>query len=274
MNKEPETYEELIRQKRVYELVKYYYLTQEELEQIYDYLVANPDAVIEGNKDYITLAPTVGSIATAAIAASVINAKTIDGMKLTNGFLQIFYHYESSGGGGGGSSSNNNNKKSSSSRDDGQYTSWDYFSHTYAYAGAGQVAIKAKASCRELLNVYVPKIYTDDKGNEYQVATDYDEGFENLSSTSITLPDGFEKINIGFDNSFYLKKIYLPASIIKIEGEIITNCLSLETIDFKGTKAQWEAINKDERWNYQAPAFDISCSDGIINVPKWSEPAS
>ena len=172
------------------------------------------------------------------------------------------------------SSSNNNNKKSSSSKDDGQYTSWDYFSHTYAYAGAGQVAIKAKASCRELLNVYVPKIYTDDKGNEYQVATDYDEGFENLSSTSITLPDGFEKINIGFDNSFYLKKIYLPASIIKIEGEIITNCLSLETINFKGTKAQWEAINKDERWNYQAPAFDISCSDGIINVPKWSEPAS
>ena len=168
-------------------------------------------------------------------------------------------------------SSSSNNKKSSSSGDDGQYTSWDYFSHTYAYVGAGQVAIKAKASCRELLNVYVPKIYTDDKGNEYQVATDYDEGFENLSSTSITLPDGFEKINIGFDNSFYLKKIYLPASIIKIEGEIITNCLSLETINFNGTKAQWNAINKDERWNFQAPAFVISCSDGMIEIQSWAE---
>ena len=169
------------------------------------------------------------------------------------------------------SSSNNNSKKSSSNGDDVQYTSWEHFYHTFSYVGAGQVAIKAKESCRELLNIYVPKTYKDDKGNEYQVVADYDEGFEVLSSTSITLPDGFETIRAGFDNSFYLKKIYLPSSIKKIEGEIIVSCFALEKIYYEGTKAQWNAIDKDERWNFQAPAFVISCSDGMIEMQSWAE---
>ena len=38
MKKEPETYEELIRQKRCIDLTKYYQLTESELEQIYNFL--------------------------------------------------------------------------------------------------------------------------------------------------------------------------------------------------------------------------------------------
>ena len=38
MNKEPETYEELIRQKRCIDLTKYYDLIKEQLEEIYDFL--------------------------------------------------------------------------------------------------------------------------------------------------------------------------------------------------------------------------------------------
>ena len=41
MNKEPETYEELIRQKRCIELTKYYSLSKEDLEGIYDFLTKN-----------------------------------------------------------------------------------------------------------------------------------------------------------------------------------------------------------------------------------------
>ena len=42
MNKEPETYEELIRKKRCIDLTKYYELSEDDLEQIYHFLETNP----------------------------------------------------------------------------------------------------------------------------------------------------------------------------------------------------------------------------------------
>lgn len=38
MNREPETYDELILQKKCIELTKYYNLTMEQLEEIYEFL--------------------------------------------------------------------------------------------------------------------------------------------------------------------------------------------------------------------------------------------
>ena len=50
MNKEPETYEELIRYKRCVDLTKYYELSKDELDKIYNYLATYPKAVIIGNE--------------------------------------------------------------------------------------------------------------------------------------------------------------------------------------------------------------------------------
>ena len=55
MNKEPETYEELIRMKRCVELTKYYNVTKEELEQIYNFLAANPNGQVDGKKMNLSL---------------------------------------------------------------------------------------------------------------------------------------------------------------------------------------------------------------------------
>ena len=46
MNFEPETYEELIRMKRCIELTKYYALTEAQLEDIYVFLMQNPDGSV------------------------------------------------------------------------------------------------------------------------------------------------------------------------------------------------------------------------------------
>ena len=51
MNKEPETYEELIRYKRCVDLTSHYELSQEELDKIYTFLEKYPDAHIAGNDD-------------------------------------------------------------------------------------------------------------------------------------------------------------------------------------------------------------------------------
>ena len=100
---------------------------------------------------------------------------------------------------------------------------------------------------------------------------DYGNGFGYLSAQKITLPDGFKEIHVGFDMCMYVKRIVLPASITKIEGEILVSCISLTKIDYAGTEAQWNAISKDSRWNYKAPALTISCKDGFIDIPKWED---
>lgn len=111
MNKEPETYEELIRYKRCVDLTSHYDLSQEELNKIYNYLATYPQAVIVGNENTLTLKVNYKP----EIQPEVINAKcidsSIDGIKLSNDAFTIIPHYVSSSSGGysGGSSSNNNN---------------------------------------------------------------------------------------------------------------------------------------------------------------------
>ena len=55
MKKEPETYEELIRQKRCVDLTKYYTLSEIELEEIYKFLTNNPTGLIKGSFSNISL---------------------------------------------------------------------------------------------------------------------------------------------------------------------------------------------------------------------------
>lgn len=111
MNKEPETYEELIRYKRCVDLTTNYDLSKEELEKIYNYLETYPKAIIVGNENSLTLKVNYQpEINPEIIYAKCINS-SIDGIKLTNEAFTIIPHYTPSSGGGysGGSSSNNNN---------------------------------------------------------------------------------------------------------------------------------------------------------------------
>ena len=174
------------------------------------------------------------------------------------------YNYGSSNNGG-------NNGDGNGTTDETFDENSTKFGHSFSGTAAGEVAIYAKPDNCKDDNLIVPSTYVDSKGNRYQVALDCNNGFNALSATSITLPDGFKKIVEGFDNCFYLKKIYLPKSIESIADDTIVNCLALEKIDFKGTKAEWNTINKGDRWNYQAPAFTVSCSDGFIELQSWAE---
>ena len=71
--KNPETYEELIRVKKCVDLTKYYELSEDEVEKIYNYLSANPDATIIGNKTSLFLNGDNNSI-----PQEVINANCMD----------------------------------------------------------------------------------------------------------------------------------------------------------------------------------------------------
>ena len=119
MNKEPETYEELIRYKRCVDLTRHYELSKDELNKIYDYLATYPKAIIIGNDTSLTLKVNYQP----EIQPEVINAKcidsSIDGIRLSNDSFTIIPHYvpsSSSGYSGGSSSNNNNNNNNNNNR--------------------------------------------------------------------------------------------------------------------------------------------------------------
>ena len=43
------------------------------------------------------------------------------------------------------------------------------------------------------------------------------------------------------------------------------NCSSLTSINFEGTKAQWNAISKGSGWNYNTGSYTVYCTDGTIS---------
>ena len=125
MNKEPETYEELIRMKRCIELTKYYELSEKELEQIYDFLENNKDGEVICKKNSISLV-LKNNLSEATVISSRCISSSIDGIIMSNTVFNVIPHYTPSstshyGGGSSSSSShtntnNNNNNNNNNNR--------------------------------------------------------------------------------------------------------------------------------------------------------------
>lgn len=83
--------------------------------------------------------------------------------------------------------------------------------------------------------------------------------------TSVTLPEGF--LTIG-DNAFmfcdHLTSLSLPDSITGIGVGALEDCSALTNIAYAGSKAQWQALEKGEDWNFGTPTITVTCNDGEI----------
>ncbi|MBR2712352.1 MAG: hypothetical protein IKE73_01450 [Bacilli bacterium] len=115
MKEEAKSYEEIIRKKRCIELTRYYNLTEEVLEKIYNFLKENNKGLVKGNKQSITL--IIGNdVKNAEIINTPCISSSIDGIIIGNDVFKIIPHYvpptrsySGFGGSSGGGSSNNNN---------------------------------------------------------------------------------------------------------------------------------------------------------------------
>ncbi len=94
--------------------------------------------------------------------------------------------------------------------------------------------------------------------------------FARCPLTAVEIPEGVEEIG---DNAFYwcnlLTSISFPASVKKIGSYLFGAldsdecCVSLSKISYGGTKAQWVAVAKGERWHDGVPATGVQCIDGM-----------
>ena len=83
------------------------------------------------------------------------------------------------------------------------------------------------------------------------------------STSKITLPDGVTKIG---EKAFYerrgLHSMVLPDSLKEIDDNAFFECDSLETLEFKGTVAQWKAVKKGVDLCFRIGTRAVKCTDG------------
>ena len=86
-----------------------------------------------------------------------------------------------------------------------------------------------------------------------------------LYLTELIIPNGVTNIGYyAFNYAYALESVTIPTSVTYIDNGAFIVCNSLTSINFKGTKSQWNAIEKAEYWDEYTENYTVYCTDGNI----------
>lgn len=87
------------------------------------------------------------------------------------------------------------------------------------------------------------------------------------SLQSVAIPDGVESIGDYAFRNTRLTSVTLPASVGVLGYRAFGDCPALTEITFRGTKDQWNAIEKNANCFSGSSVATVRCSDGDISIP-------
>ena len=90
---------------------------------------------------------------------------------------------------------------------------------------------------------------------------------EMVNLKEVRLPSGLQYIDeYAFESSRALESVTIPNSVTFIGQKVFSYCENLSSINFNGTKAEWNAIQKGKGWKSGAPATVVHCTDGDVTI--------
>ena len=112
-------------------------------------------------------------------------------------------------------------------------------------------------SCHKLTDIIIPNTVT---------SIGYSAFFGCNGLTNIIIPDSISIINDSvFRHCSGLTNITIPSSVTIIHSQAFDSCDSLTDITFKGTKSEWNVIEKRTRWCFSWEEYVIHCTDGDLD---------
>lgn len=76
--------------------------------------------------------------------------------------------------------------------------------------------------------------------------------------------------NEAFYECTELTSVAIPRKVTSIGNDAFYGCSALGSIEYEGTKEQWNTVTKGEDWNYNVPATDVQCTvdqDPSVETP-------
>ena len=103
-------------------------------------------------------------------------------------------------------------------------------------------------------------------GTTYSVTSIGKLAFENMDSiTSIKIPNSVITIgNSAFNSCDSLESVEISSLLTSIGDQAFSGCKALVTINYNGTKEQWNTISKVWSWDFATGKYTIYCSNGFI----------
>ncbi len=110
--------------------------------------------------------------------------------------------------------------------------------------------------CTSLKSITIPASVSSIGGDAFYKCT---------SLESITIPDGVSSISdLAFVDCKSLTSITIPQSVTHIGDFAFSGCQRLTSILYGGTMAEWQAIEKENKWNQYMPKYTVICTDGEL----------
>ena len=83
--------------------------------------------------------------------------------------------------------------------------------------------------------------------------------------TVVEIPEGVKEVgDRAFAYCTHVADFVFPSTMTKLGTYILEQCKDIERVEFRGTKAQWYAVEVDAGWFLTSRIERVHCSDGVL----------